>query len=83
MFNHLEYDTGTLAAEYRRDGSAHLPARYFPGDNPSQPPRNSWRSHAHLLFGNWINEIYQSTPFDPAAIGSAPTSRLMFDGVKP
>jgi homoserine O-succinyltransferase len=64
MFNHLEYDTGTLAAEYRRDGGTHLPAHYFPGDNPSQPPGNSWRSHAHLLFGNWINEIYQSTPFE-------------------
>ena len=80
MFNHLEYDTGTLAAEYRRDGSVHLPARYFPGDNPSQPPRNSWRSRAHLLFGNWINEIYQTTPFDLAAIGRAPTSALEHDG---
>lgn len=72
MFNHLEYDTGTLAAEYRRDGGGQIPARYFPGDNPAQPPTNSWRSHAHLLFGNWINEVYQSTPFDPAAIGQAP-----------
>jgi homoserine O-succinyltransferase len=54
-----------------------------PGDNPAQPPRNSWRSHAHLLFGNWINEIYQTTPFDPAAIGSAATSALMYDGDKP
>jgi homoserine O-succinyltransferase len=83
MFNHLEYDTGTLAAEYRRAGSVHFPARYFPGDNPAQPPRNSWRSHAHLLFGNWINEIYQTTPFDPAVIGSAATSALMYDSDKP
>jgi homoserine O-succinyltransferase len=83
MFNHLEYDTGTLAAEYRRDGSVYLPVRYFPGDNPSQPPRNSWRSHAHLLFGNWINEIYQTTPFDLTAIGRAPTSALIRDGDKP
>lgn len=80
MFNHLEYDTGTLAAEYCRDGRVHLPARYFPSDNPSQPPSNSWRSHAHLLFGNWINEIYQSTPFDPAAIGSTPTSASICQG---
>jgi homoserine O-succinyltransferase len=70
MFNHLEYDTATLGAEYRRDGGNQLPVRYFPGDDPSRPPTNSWRSHGHLLFGNWINEIYQSTPFDPAAIGS-------------
>jgi len=76
MFNHLEYDTATLGAEYRRDGGNQLPVRYFPGDDPSRPPTNSWRSHGHLLFGNWINEIYQSTPFDPAAIGSTARSRL-------
>ena len=72
MFNHLEYDTSTLGKEYRRDGGAQLPVRYFPGDDPSRPPMNSWRSHGHLLFGNWINEIYQTTPFDPAAIGTRP-----------
>jgi homoserine O-succinyltransferase len=59
-FNHLEYDTGTLADEYRRDGSSRLPVRYFPNDDPERPAVNRWRSHAHLLFGNWINEIYQS-----------------------
>jgi homoserine O-succinyltransferase/O-acetyltransferase len=32
-------------------------------------PLNRWRSHGHLLYGNWINEIYQSTPFDLAQIG--------------
>jgi homoserine O-succinyltransferase len=53
-FNHLEYDTGTLAAEYRRDGSVHFPARYFPGDNPAQLgqrrsilPRSTARRHQH------------------------------------
>jgi homoserine O-succinyltransferase len=70
MFNHLEYDTATLANEYRRDGAGQLPVRYFPADDPAQPPANNWRSHAHLLFGNWINEIYQHTPFDPEKIGS-------------
>jgi len=30
---------------------------------------NRWRSHAHLLYGNWINEIYQSTPYEIARIG--------------
>ena len=69
MFNHLEYDTGTLAGEYKRDGGTQLPAHYFPGDDPSRLPANSWRSHAHLLFGNWVNEIYQSTPFNLAEIG--------------
>jgi homoserine O-succinyltransferase len=43
---------------------------YYPCDDPSQPPTNRWRSHAHLLYGNWINEIYQTTPFDLDAIGT-------------
>ncbi|MFA5123668.1 homoserine O-succinyltransferase [Zavarzinia sp.] len=72
MFNHLEYDTGTLAQEYARDQGP-VPAHYFPDDDPAKPPRNVWRSHAHLLFGNWINQIYQTTPFDPAEIGRSPT----------
>ncbi len=73
MFNHIEYDTTSLAEEYHRDVAAkkaiQLPANYFPGNDPSKPPQNRWRSHAHLLFGNWINEVYQSTPFDLKDIG--------------
>jgi homoserine O-succinyltransferase/O-acetyltransferase len=73
MFNHIEYDTVSLAEEYDRDVAAKkqiaVPAHYYPGDNPSKPPENRWRSHAHLLFGNWINEVYQSTPFDLKDIG--------------
>lgn len=68
MFNHIEYDTTSLAEEYGRDVAAGvpiaLPANYFPGDDPTRRPENRWRSHAHLVFGNWINEIYQATPFD-------------------
>lgn len=69
MFNHLEYDTLTLAREYARDEGAYVPAHYFPGDDPQAAPRNTWRGHGHILFGNWINEVYQTTPFDRAAIG--------------
>ena len=73
MFNHIEYDTNSLGDEYFRDVSAgkpiELPANYFPGNDPARPPQNRWRSHAHLLFGNWINEVYQTTPFDLAKIG--------------
>jgi homoserine O-succinyltransferase len=72
MFNHLEYDTGTLGDEYRRDvraGSKIAPPKnYFPDDDPSREPINRWRAHASLLFGNWINDLYQSTPFDLADI---------------
>ncbi len=68
MFNHIEYDTTSLAEEYQRDVAAGVaiakPVNYFPGDDPSRTPENRWRSHAHLLFGNWINELYQITPFD-------------------
>jgi homoserine O-succinyltransferase len=73
MFNHIEYDTATLAEEYWRDVTAKkaiaLPRNYFPGDDPRMAPENRWRSHAHLLFGNWINEVYQTTPYDLRDIG--------------
>lgn len=73
MFNHIEYDSSSLADEYFRDVAANMkvrvPANYFPDDDPTQAPQNSWRSHAHLLFGNWINQIYQTTPFDLRDIG--------------
>lgn len=72
MFNHLEYDTFSLDREFRRDKDEgqqiELPKNYYPSDDPAKPPENCWRSHAHLLFGNWINEIYQTTPFDTAKI---------------
>lgn len=73
IFNHFEYDSDTLAREYARDLDQGVPVTvprdYFPGDDPSRPPLNRWRSHAHLLYGNWINEIYQTTPFDLREIG--------------
>ena len=73
MFNHIEYDTDSLGDEYRRDVSAgkaiNQPAHYFPGGDPTKLPENRWRAHAHLLFGNWINQVYQTTPFDLRDIG--------------
>lgn len=73
MFNHIEYDTTSLDEEYKRDIATgtpiELPVNYYHDDDPSQPPENRWRSHAHLLFGNWINELYQSTPYDLEKIG--------------
>lgn len=68
MFNHLEYDVETLKGEYDRDKAAGLspavPAYYFPCNDPSQSPSINWRAHRTLLFGNWINMVYQSTPYD-------------------
>ena len=74
MFNHIEYDSDSLGDEYVRDLSGEtpgaLPRNYYPQDDPARPPLNRWRSHAHLLFGNWINQIYQTTPFDREEIGT-------------
>lgn len=69
---HSEYDPLTLAAEYFRDVAKGLPiavpANYFPDDDPEKPPLVRWRSHAHLLFSNWLNYyVYQETPYDLAA----------------
>ena len=73
IFNHVEYDSTTLADEYFRDianGTAiDVPVNYFPGNDPEKVPLNRWRSHAFLLFGNWINQVYQTTPFDIQEIG--------------
>ena len=74
MFNHLEYDSTTLREEYERDleagGPIPMPVHYFPDDDPAQPPENHWRSHGALLYGNWINGIYQTTPYRLEAIGA-------------
>ncbi len=74
---HPEYDRDTLASEYRRDVDRGLPIapprHYFPDDDPSLPPRTTWRSHAFLLYANWLNHcVYQRTPFDLTAIPSEP-----------
>lgn len=74
IFNHIEYDSTSLKEEYDRDVAQgvpiEIPHNYYPADDPAMPPQNRWRSHAHLLFGNWINQIYQTTPFDPLDIGN-------------
>jgi len=66
---HLEYDADTLAEEYARDlqkgVGIDIPENYFPNDDPSKKPLNTWRSHTHLLFSNWLNYyVYQETPYE-------------------
>ncbi|MDR2344404.1 MAG: homoserine O-succinyltransferase [Spirochaetaceae bacterium] len=65
---HLEYDPLTLDAEYRRDMARGLaisvPRNYYRNDDPTQTPVVRWRAHAHLFFSNWLNYVYQGTPFD-------------------
>lgn len=69
LLGHAEYDADTLKKEYLRDVKAginpHIPENYFPDNDPEKEPVTSWRSSAHLLYGNWINYyVYQGTPFD-------------------
>jgi homoserine O-succinyltransferase len=77
IFNHLEYDSDTLKQEYDRDVESGtpvaVPVDYYPDDDPSRRPRNRWRSHAHLLYGNWVSEVYQTTPYAIDEIGRRST----------
>ena len=71
---HSEYDADTLKNEYLRDLSQgkpiSIPKNYFPNDDPEQEPVVSWRSHANLLYSNWLNYfVYQTTPYDIATVG--------------
>lgn len=69
VFGHSEYDTLTLHDEYFRDLSKgmnpNLPENYFPQNDPSLTPLNTWRAHGNLLYSNWLNYyVYQETPFN-------------------
>ena len=65
---HLEYEPLTLDREYRRDVAKGLPIdipkNYYPGDDPSKTPVVRWRAHANLFFDNWLNYVYQETPYN-------------------
>lgn len=68
ILGHLEYGKDTLAQEYFRDveqgKEIQLPLNYFPDDDPTKEPILKWRSHANLLYRNWLNYVYQMTPFE-------------------
>lgn len=70
---HSEYSPLTLDAEYKRDLAKGLPIQipnnYYRDDNPQNEPLVRWRSHANLLFTNWLNYfVYQETPYDLSKI---------------
>ena len=80
MTGHLEYDRGTLDAEYRRDlarGDAPPgPRHYYPGDDPEVMPYMTWRAHAQLFYSNWLNYyVYQETPFSLSSLAPAGAGR--------
>ena len=66
---HSEYSPLTLDSEYHRDldkgMNPSVPENYYLDNNPKNPVIVRWRSHANLLFSNWLNYfVYQITPFD-------------------
>ncbi len=68
VMGHSEYDKDTLNKEYQRDIAKGLdidvPKNYFIDDDPSRGIKIKWRSHANLLFFNWLNYyVYQRTPY--------------------
>ena len=79
IFNHFEYDDLSLKGEYDRDvakgAPINVPMNYYPDDDPTQLPENRWRSHAHLLYQNWISEMYLTTPYDINQIGQTMKDR--------
>ncbi|AEB75009.1 homoserine O-acetyltransferase MetA [Clostridium botulinum] len=69
VMGHSEYDSDTLKWEYDRDVAkgikADIPKNYYPNDDPTKKPIVKWRSHANLLFSNWLNYyVYQETPYE-------------------
>lgn len=76
---HSEYDPLTLKREYDRDVQKGLPIsipkNYYPNDDPGDTPLVRWRSHANLLYSNWLNySVYQTTPYDIGKIPDGGTS---------
>lgn len=74
IMGHPEYDADTLDREYKRDIALgkciKMPKNYYRDDDPDNAPIISWRSHATLLFSNWLNYyLYQTTPYDITNIG--------------
>lgn len=67
---HPEYDPDTLDKEYRRDLAnpdieADMPKNYYLNDDPNNEIQVKWRSHAYLIFSNWLNYyVYQQTPYN-------------------
>ena len=80
VLGHFEYDRYTLADEYYRDKKKNLPIEvprhYFPENDTTQEPMFKWRSYAHLFYMNWLNIVYQDTPYDLAQLAPASGSKL-------
>lgn len=67
ILGHMEYDRDTLKKEYERDIAKGLPIEvpfcYFAGKQKETINMN-WSSTANLFYNNWLNFVYQTTPFE-------------------
>lgn len=63
LMGHFEYGTDTLEKEYLRDRErgviTALPQNYY----ENGIVHNCWRAQAHLFYHNWLNDVYQLTPY--------------------
>jgi homoserine O-succinyltransferase len=68
VMGHSEYDLNTLKNEYLRDKEKGLdievPKHYFTDDDPNKEVISMWKAHSSLLYTNWLNCVYQMTPYD-------------------
>lgn len=70
IVGHSEYEPDALKKEYERDINKGMdpavPVNYFKdNDAVKREPVVLWRSHANLLFANWLNHyVYNSTSND-------------------
>lgn len=66
VLGHMEYDRDTLKREYERDLAKGLPIEkpfcYFT-DKTCTKIKMNWTSTANLFYNNWLNLIYQTTPY--------------------
>lgn len=64
---HIEYEADTLHNEYMRDKNANkpieVPINYYPNDDDTKEAKNKWRGVAYLFYHNWLNQVYQLTPY--------------------
>lgn len=68
QFGHPEIPE-TLKKEYLRDKDKanyvlRLPSNYFAEDDESKTPTVRWRANAAIFYRNWVNHVYQATPYD-------------------
>lgn len=66
VLGHMEYDRDTLKKEYERDLSKGLPidkpTAYF-ADPEGKRVNMNWSSTSNLFYNNWLNLVYQNTPY--------------------